>query len=1011
MKKCIAGFLGLLSVFTCQGAQEPYFQQEVNYQIKVRLDDVKHELFAEETIEYTNNSSRTLPFLYFHLWPNAYKNNSTLLAKQLLENGDLKFHFAKEEDRGFIDQLDFKENGQPVKWEFAGDTIDICKIWLTTPIKPGEHITLTTPFHVKIPLGIFSRLGHLGQQYQITQWYPKPAVYDRNGWNQIPFLNQGEFYSEFGTYDVEITVPKNYVLGATGDLVGGEEEDKFLEQKIGETTAWMQEYKRSGKTDLSFPASDTQTKTLHFHQSKVHDFAWFCDKRYHVMKGSVETPHTRQQVNTWILFTDTEADHWIKALPYLHDAIYFYSLWNGDYPYKHVTVVDGGLSAGAGMEYPNITVIGNINSDFTLETVIMHEIGHNWFYGMLGSNERMNPWMDEGINSFNENRYIETKYPDAKLVDAVGGAAVGHLLDLNRYLHKEEYYLTYLLTARKELDQPIQLPAQDYTMLNYGGIVYSKTAIVFDYLMAYLGTKTMDAAMQEYFETWKYKHPQPDDLRKIIEKVSGKDLTWFFEDMIKGTKKLDYKIVASRPSPGGGFDVIVKNKGEIKGPVALCAVKNNVLRGIVWYDGFWGTEVLGFPSVEEGVDYFMIDYNSDMPEINRDNNILRTKGILKKVEPLKLQFLGSLDRPDRSQLFWTPVAGWNDYNKGMIGLAVYNNLLPQKHFEYVVMPMYSFGSKSLAGSAHFQLNFPLRSGFLQQITLGLGGARYAYSEDPFVRNFNRIVPELNFDFRKKTARSSLHQNLRIREILLLQDEYYAHVLSADPTPAFTRRTDTVLIGNITWTLQNTRKLNPYSVIVDYQGGKQLEKLSLTANYQVTFDKKKSIDFRFFGGSFLQTNPNTAYAFQMGGTTGTNDYLFDHIYLGRSESTGILSQQFIEGDGGFKAPSRIASTNWMSALNIRSSMPYLPRQIRLYADIGACNGSNLDPLNRSGILYDAGVNLSVFKNILEIYFPVVQSPETSHDLYQVQRLSYAETIRFTLNLNLLNPFELLRNFSL
>ncbi|HXC07069.1 MAG TPA: M1 family aminopeptidase, partial [Bacteroidia bacterium] len=435
---------------------------------------------------------------------------------------------------------------------------------------------------------------------------------------------------------------------------------------------------------MSFPESDKKTKTLHFHQSKVHDFAWFCDKRYHVLEGEVETPHTQHKVITRALFTDATADLWAKSIPYLHDAIYFYSLWNGDYPYNQVTAVDGGLSAGAGMEYPNITVIGKANNDFTLETVIMHEVGHNWFYGMLGSNERKNPWMDEGINSFNENRYIETKYPTARLVGGLSENRLAKAFDVDRYLHKEQYYLTYLLNAAKDLDQPIQLPAAEYTTLNYAGIVYSKTAITFDYLMAYLGTKTMDAAMQEYFETWKFKHPQPDDLRKILEKVSGKDLSWFFDDMIKGIRKLDYKIISSKPVQQG-YTVVVRNTGQIKGPVVICGIKNNILRGIVWYDGFWGTEVLSFPPVEGGVDYFMIDYNSDMPEINRDNNIVRTQGILKKVEPLKLQFLGSLDRPDRTQLFWAPVAGWNAYNKFMVGAAIYNNILPQKTFEYTLM--------------------------------------------------------------------------------------------------------------------------------------------------------------------------------------------------------------------------------------------------------------------------------------------------------------------------------------
>jgi hypothetical protein len=1009
MKRLFFALITCLSGTYAYGGQHPYFQQQTDYKIQVRLDDTKNELFAEEKIEYTNNSSDALPYLYFHLWANAYKNDQTQLAKQLRENGNLTFHYSKAEDRGYIDQLDFKVNDQTVKWEFAGDTIDICRIWLSKPLQPGEHITISTPFHVKIPLGKFSRLGHLDQQYQITQWYPKPAVYDNNGWNQMPFLNQGEFYSEFGTYDVEITLPKNYIIGATGDLINGDTERRFLENQCEQTKAWKAEFERTGVKNYSFPPSDPENKTLHFHQEKVHDFAWFCDKRYHVLKGQVETPHDHRIVETWAMFTDEDAENWVKSIPYINDAITFYSLWNGDYPYNQVTAVDGGLSAGTGMEYPNVTVIGNISSDLMLETVIVHEVGHNWFYGMLGSNERKNPWMDEGINSFDENRYIETKYPDSKMITGVP-AFIGKRFDLDRYKHRHQYYLEYLFNARKELDQPIQLSAPEYTSFNYGGIVYAKTGLAFQYLMAFLGTSTMDAAMHAYFEKWKYKHPQPDDLRKVLEKVSGKDLSWFFDDLINTTKKLDYQILASAPGEHG-YRVAIKNVGQIKGPVALCGVKNGIMRGVVWYDGFWGTEVLSFPAVDDGIDYFMIDFNSDMPEIDRKNNILKTHGLFKRIEPLKLQFIGSLERPDKTQLFFTPVVGWNNYNKTMLGLALYNTILPQKKLEYLLMPMYGFGTKDLNGTANLSLNLPLQQSFIQQVTLRLSATRYAFNDNPAVRSFNRIVPEINFELRKKPARSHIKQNIKVRSIILLLDQTTTDYIYGS-TPVLKKKTDTILINNIRYTLTNSRKLNPYSLAVDYQQGQNMQKISATINSEITFKKGKGVEFRLFAGYFLQTDNDPAYAFHLSGETGSQDYLFDRIYLGRSQSGGILSKQFSETDGAFKVYYPAAQSNkWISSLNVKSCLPALPKAFRLYADLGMTGGSVqalTAPAN--SLFYTAGFNLSLPKNIFEINFPIVMSPQIHTYLYTNSKFSYLETIRFTLNLNLLNPFEQIRNIS-
>ena len=189
------------------GSSQVYFQQEVNYKINVSLNDSLHELNAFETIQYINNSPDTLHFLFFHLWPNGYSSNNTGLAKQLMTLRGKERLFNDPVLRGYIDSLNFKIDGQNVSWALLSDQPDICKINLTKGLVNGDTINISTPFHVKIPLGVTSRLGHIGQSYQISQWYPKPAVYDNKGWHQMSYEDQGEFYSEFGIFDVSITLP------------------------------------------------------------------------------------------------------------------------------------------------------------------------------------------------------------------------------------------------------------------------------------------------------------------------------------------------------------------------------------------------------------------------------------------------------------------------------------------------------------------------------------------------------------------------------------------------------------------------------------------------------------------------------------------------------------------------------------------------------------------------------------------------------------------------------------
>ena len=287
----------LLSLTTLFSQDKYYFQQELKYEIDVILNDEDHTLSAYEKIAYKNNSPDELTFIWFHVWPNAYKDNSTAFAKQAGPNSS----FAKSDslDRGYIDSLDFKVDGKQVDWSFHPEWNDVIKIELNQPLEPGKTIDIETPFFVKIPK-VFSRLGHTGKHYEITQWYPKPAVYDHKGWHPMPYLNQGEFYSEFGTFDIKITLPKDYRVMATGDLVNGQDEYFWLDSLTTLTDSlnslskdqlkkWVE---TKEKTKLEIKDTDTSSlsselKTLHFRQTNVHDFAWFADKKWLVQKGRI----------------------------------------------------------------------------------------------------------------------------------------------------------------------------------------------------------------------------------------------------------------------------------------------------------------------------------------------------------------------------------------------------------------------------------------------------------------------------------------------------------------------------------------------------------------------------------------------------------------------------------------------------------------------------------------------------------------------------------------------------
>jgi len=1001
-----------------------YWQQEVKYKITVELDDVNHTLKGFEEITYINNSPHSLSYLYFHLWPNAYKNQNTALAKQLLENGETDYYFDNNKYNGYIDSLCFVIGTDTLEWDFKGDSIDICKIKLKSPILPNDSIVISTPFFVKIPSGNYSRLGHIGQSYQITQWFPKPAVYDKNGWNEMPYLTQGEFYSEYGTFDVKITLPSNYYVGHTGYLVNDFKEIDVLKKRASETENMLGSHiNKVGNIidpfNNGFPPSSKELKTLHIKQQRVHDFAFFADKRFYILRGEVELPHSKKKVKTMAMFTAGNSRYWAKSIEYLNNSIYYYSLWNGDYPYSQCTAVDGTISAGGGMEYPNVTVIGDVNSDESLETVIMHEVGHNWFYGILGSNEREHPWMDEGVNSFNEMRYNRTLHPERTLIGSFANVSSNLMkkfgVDHLKSMH--QYYLAYLLSARKNNDQPIEAPSADYTNMNYGTIVYSKTAVAFDYLNDYLGDEVFDKAMHHYFDKWKFKHPSPEDLQMSFEQISKQDLNWFFKDLIETNKVVDYKFVKklrvnTKSTATFGWlkyeeTLVVKNVGDISAPFSISGIFKGTDSVLYerWYPGFSKKMELHFPNCE--CDRFVIDYGQHSTEYRRSNNTLYERKLFKKVEKPRFQFIASIENPERSLINWVPTFGANAYDGFMLGMAFYNSVFPSKNFEYALMPMYSFRNNKARGYGSMSYRFHGRkSSILHSIKPGIHFASFGITPASYLQNYNaysdfiKIAPSVEIKFKKKKARSEYQHILNYRFVFI--EEKSASFCETCDSVDYLNLNDNQF-HELTYSLQNTHTIHPWNVKYTARYHEDFILNMIEANYKHIYSSNgKAIYVRFFGGGFISNNSNLGrYNLRMDGQRGYHDYMYDEVFPARFESDGMWSQQFTETYGAFKVPTANGQSNkWLVAVNLKADLP-IPILFP-FVDLGVGGQTN-----STQFLYNAGIGINIGKGLCSVYFPLLFSKEIKDEL-TLNNIDFKNQIRFTFNLNKINPLQLVRN---
>lgn len=495
-------------------SQSNYWQQEVNTTISARLDEVKKQITGFESIEYINNSPDTLNQIYIHIWPNAYRDQNTALARQLKEQTTAEENITINL-KGWIDDLDFKQDGEKIK-TVRQPNIDILLLKLNSPLLPGMKTVLSTPFTVQLP-PYFSRSGYTKDQIIACQWYPKPAVYDKKGWHQFPYLDQGEFYGEFGSFDVTLDLPQEYVVGATGMLQNQEELDRY--RIIGDSN-----FKHlNSPVILPYPSLQGR-KQLQFKADSVHDFAWFAGKNI-VIEHDTAVINNRT-IDLFVFKRNKQDKSWSRAIEFGKGAIHYYSHRIGPYPYPVIQIVEGPSNySSGGMEYPMITLITSPESTIPfLDGVITHEVGHNWFYGILATNERTHPWMDEGLNSYFQFWYEANKY---RYNSYIGSLLPSNITDLQL-----DDFLDRIYGALNRLvaKQAIETSSENFSNKDaYGTVIYVKTAVWCYLLEKSLGKPVLDRAFKVYFERWKFKHPYPDDFKAIVEEVSGKNVDELFK--------------------------------------------------------------------------------------------------------------------------------------------------------------------------------------------------------------------------------------------------------------------------------------------------------------------------------------------------------------------------------------------------------------------------------------------------------------------------------------------------
>ena len=474
-----------------------YWQQKADYKIAIDLDVETHQYKGVQELTYTNNSPDTLYRVFYHLYFNAFQPGSEMdIRSRNIKDSDKRVgdRISKllPSEIGFIKPQRLTQDGVLLSFEIAGTILEVD---LNTPILPNKSTVFTMDWDAQIPVQIrrSGRNNAEGVAYSMTQWFPKIAEYDFEGWHATPYIAR-EFHSVWGDYDVRIKLDENYIIGGTGYLQNSDKKG------LGKKTKG-------------------NTRTWHFKAPKVHDFAWAADKDF------IHDTYTGANgviLNFYYKNNPEIIENWKQLQEKTAQLLVYFNKHVGDYPYKQYSVIQGG---DGGMEYAMCTLITGKRKLGSLIGVTAHELAHTWFQFLLATNESKHEWMDEGFTSY------------------ISNLAMNEIMKEGKDNPNSNSYRGYNYIATSGKEQPQSTQADRYTTnTGYGVAAYSKGAVFLSQLEYVIGKDNLNKTLLRYYKEWAFKHPTPNDFIRVAEKVSGAELDWYLTDWTQTTNTIDYGI-------------------------------------------------------------------------------------------------------------------------------------------------------------------------------------------------------------------------------------------------------------------------------------------------------------------------------------------------------------------------------------------------------------------------------------------------------------------------------------
>jgi hypothetical protein len=920
---------------------KPYAQHHSEMFVEVNTTDKT--LNIEQVLTFFNESSDTLTSLVLNDWNNAYADVNTPLARRFSDEFYRGFHLARKEERGSTKNIRIIDADQLfLSWERSEENPDLISVKLKEKLAPQRKIKLYLTYTIKIPSDIFTKFGYNNAgAINLKNWYLTPARYENHEFIKYSNANLDDIANAVSDIDIDLKVSDGSEV--TTDL-------NNLETIAKENYSI---FKLSGKSRI--------------------DFSLFIEPKSSF--NSFKTTGVEVVTNL------KEEKISNKQQAYVIDCIVHYvEELIGQYPFEKIVITQTDYERNPFYGLNQLPPFINPFSDeFTYEIKFLKTYLNAYLKNSLSLDNRKDSWIYDGIQVYTMMKYIEENHPNTKMLGSASSFLLLKSYSLTNLDFNEQYSYFYMLMARKNLDQPLSDPKNSLIKFNEQIASKYRAGLSFRYLDKFLGDSIVTNSIRQFYNENKEKQVSRKNFEVTLKGNSDKKIDWFFKTIIESRDIIDFKLGAVLKSKDS-VSFTIKNKTDVFVPVPIYGIKKGEIVFKKWLDPQVSDSV--FTLERKNADKIVLNYKNEVPEYNLRNNWKSLKTFFPNNRPIKFVFMKDLEDPYYNQLLYVPTLSYNLYDGLSPGIRLHNKTILDKPFIFDVNPTYSTSAESLSGSGYVVVDKNYRNSNLYNVRYSLSGSYFHYAPDAA---YLKINPMVMLRIREKDIRDNKKQILLFRQVLVNREK--SDIIIDNSTENYS-------VFDAKYLNTKTELTHHFSFLSDLQISGKFGKISAELEYRHLFENNRQISFRGYAGSFLYNKTNSDFfSFALDRPT---DYLFDYGYYGRSESTGLYSQQLIVAEGGFKSKLNTPYANqWITTLNAGYT---IWNWIEIYGDIGLLKNNH----QSAAFLYDSGIRLNLVPDYFEIYLPIYSS-----NGWEIRQNNYNQKIRFIITLSpkiLINIFN-------